>query len=70
VDQVEKMRQEATQGKPQLLIASPEVNTGVLMGYWSIVRVEETGTDFLPGGIPRKIEFRLELSYYGEDLPR
>lgn len=69
VDQVERMRAEAQGGKPLLLIAAPETYTGLLMGYWVITRVEETGTHHLPGGAPRKIEFRLELSYYGEDSP-
>ncbi len=33
-------------------------------------RIEETGTEHLPGGAPRKIDFRLELAFYGEDAPR
>jgi len=68
-DQVARMRSEAGKGAPLLLVAAPEANQGVILGYWVITRIEETGTEHLPGGAPRRIDFRMELGYYGEDSP-
>jgi len=69
-DQVERMRDEAGKGEPLLLVAAPEAHQGVIMGYWVVTRIDETGTEHLPGGTPRRLDFRLELAFYGEDAPR
>lgn len=62
--QVDAMRDAAAQGKPLLLVDS----RGVIWGYWCIEHVRDTQRHFLPGGIPRKIEFTLEMTFYGKTL--
>lgn len=59
--QVDAMRTEAGKGEPLLMVAG----SGEIMGYWCILKVRETSTAFLPGGVPRKIEFSLSLEFYG-----
>ncbi|SIO25626.1 phage tail protein [Halodesulfovibrio marinisediminis] len=62
--QVDAMRELAGSGKPLCLISG----MGDLKGYWCITSVKEKNSDFLQAGIPQKIEFSLELKYYGENL--
>ncbi|NCC97930.1 MAG: phage tail protein [Synergistales bacterium] len=57
--QVESMRKIAETGDPLLLIDS----LGYIYGRWAIQRVEEKSSIFLPGGIPRRIDFSLDLVY-------
>lgn len=64
LNQLPKMREEADKGRPFLLADSLG---RVDYGYWCILQVEEVQTNFLQGGIPRKITFLLTLSAYGED---
>ena len=64
LNQLPKMREEADKGRPFLLADSLG---RVDYGYWCILQVEEVQTNFLQGGIPRKIAFLLTLSGYGED---
>jgi hypothetical protein len=64
LEQVESMRAIAAQGKPQQLVDG----RGKIWGLWCIERIEETRTVFFANGDPRKMEFRLALSNYGEDL--
>ena len=61
--QLDRMREEANAGKPLLMTDS----TGRVWGRWVIRRVEETQRVFSVAGTPRKVEFRLQLSHYGED---
>ena len=63
VDQVQTMAAMGQEGKPFLLVAG----TGDIMGYWVIKTVSETGKTFLNNGQPRRIDFSLSLSYYGEN---
>ncbi|MEZ6852793.1 phage tail protein [Halodesulfovibrio aestuarii] len=68
--QVEAMRREAEKGKPLMLIdlcGLIDANKNAL-GYWCITSIKEKRSDFLPAGIPQKIEFTLELKYYGEKI--
>lgn len=68
--QVEAMRAEAQTGKPLLLVdlfGLAETNRNIL-GYWCITTVKEKASEFLPAGIPQKIEFTLELKYFGEKI--
>lgn len=60
--QVVKMRELAGLGKPLELIDG----FGDLKGFWCITSIKENTSDFLAGGYPQKIEFTLELKYYGE----
>ncbi|MBU2709313.1 phage tail protein [Zooshikella marina] len=62
VDTVEKMAILGRQGKPLLLVAG----TGDLLDYWCITSVEQTNSYLDQQGQPRKINFSLAISYYGE----
>nr|VFK59876.1 MAG: hypothetical protein BECKTC1821F_GA0114240_103817 [Candidatus Kentron sp. TC] len=57
------MRQEASKGDPLLLVAG----TGHVLGRWCITNIEESQDTFLKNGVPHKVEFRLQLTRYGED---
>jgi len=57
------LRDLAATGKAQILVDG----LGNVMGKWTIDRVQETQTVFLEHGQPRKIEFELQLSAYGDD---
>jgi phage protein U len=60
--QVGAMRALAGHGKPLQLLDG----FGNLKGFWCITSIKEKASDFLVGGCPQKIEFTLELKYYGE----
>lgn len=62
--QVDTMRAMAGRAKPLLLVDG----LGNVRGYWCITGVREKTSDFLPAGIPQKIEFTLDLKYFGESL--
>ena len=61
--QVEAMKAEAVRGEPLRLVGG----TGTVFGLWVVLRIRETGSVFLAGGAPRKVDFELSLAYYGED---
>ena len=65
LEQVDGMRAEAGKGKPLRLVDGQGMNHG----FWVIDRIQEDQSRFLPGGVPRKIGFRLQLAYYGESAP-
>jgi len=67
IDQVAAMRKEAAKGNPLLLISAKGMQ-GQILGLWVIQKIEETGTLFLAGGSPRKIEFRMSLQFHGGDV--
>lgn len=55
--QLDRMREIAGQGLPQLLIDG----SGKLLGRWVILSVDEKQSTFAAAGMPRKQEFTLEL---------
>ena len=61
--ELDALRAEAGSGEPLRLT----LGTGEILGLWAIERISSTGSFFLPGGAPRKAEFRLRLAYYGAD---
>jgi uncharacterized protein len=61
--QIERMREQATKGKPLLLVDG----LGFVWGQWVIIRLEEEQSYLLPNGMPRKQTFSLELVEYGRD---
>ncbi len=61
--QVDTMRKEAGAGKPLVLVDG----LGAVWGKWCVEEIGEDFTEFFPGGVPRKIQFRLRLARYGED---
>lgn len=60
--QVEQMRTQAVQGDPLLLVDG----TGRIHGMWIIQDVSEKQPEFFSDGVPRKVEFSLNLRYFGE----
>lgn len=62
--QIDDMRALAGAGDPLLMVDG----YGAIHGYWCISSIRETDRAFIPGGAPQKIEFSLELLYYGESL--
>jgi phage protein U len=62
--QINAMRDSAQRQEPLMLINGQ----GNVLGRFVITQIEETQNTFLADGIPRKIEFRLSLERYGEDL--
>lgn len=62
--QLDAMRALAATGEPQLLVSG----LGDVLGDWVILTVEERHPGpFFERGVPRKVEFRLSLGFYGED---
>jgi len=59
ISQIESMRDIASKGEPLLLIDS----LGHVYGQWAIRRIEEKSSVFLAGGLPRRIDFEIELVY-------
>lgn len=62
--QVNRMRDSASIGEPHLLVDG----SGYVWGKWVIEKIDEQQSYFFEDGRPRKIEFHLELTEYGEDL--
>ena len=60
--QIDRMRTEAGRGEPLLL----SEGTGRVLGTWVIERIEETRRVLDADGAPRRIEFNLKLTRYGE----
>lgn len=61
--QVYAMRIEAGRGRPLMLVDG----MGRIWNRWVINQIEETQSVFDSDGRPRSVEFRLQLSRYGED---
>ncbi|MES9873170.1 MAG: phage tail protein [Candidatus Sedimenticola sp. 6PFRAG7] len=61
--QLESMRSEAGKGVPMILVDG----TGRIWQQWVIKQVEETQRLLFNDGTPSKIEFRMQLTRYGED---
>jgi len=62
---IENLAAAAAQGKPLQLVSG----TGSIMGFWCIESLQETRKVLFPDGTPRKIEFSIKLTYYGERYP-
>lgn len=61
--QINAMRKEADKGKPLILVDG----TGKVWGKWCIVKAHERQSQFLPNGVPLKMDFDLSLEEYGPD---
>ena len=62
--QLDQLRELAALGEPQLLTDG----RGKVWGKWCVESVDETQTVFFANGAPRKIEFNLSISSYGDEL--
>jgi phage protein U len=63
VGQLDTMRTLAGEGKPLQLVDG----LGRVLGPFCITRVTESQSNYVGPGIPRRVDFTLELSRYGED---
>ena len=63
LDQLNQLRTLAAQGKPQILVDQ----YGYISGKWCIESVDETQSGFFKDGAPRKQQFSIKLTTYGED---
>ena len=57
------MREQADKGEALILTDS----NGTVWGKWCIVSIEETWSDLMADGKPRRITFRLTLREYGDE---
>jgi phage protein U len=64
IDHLKRLRDMAATGKPQRLIYA-DTEIGQNLGHWIIQKIKETRSIFYGDGIPRRIEFSLELEFYG-----
>lgn len=62
--QINSMREMAGEGEPLSLIDGQ----GNVLGRYCITKIEETQSDLVLNGLPRKQVFKLELQSYGEDM--
>lgn len=60
---VDGLRRLADQGRPQRMVDG----RGTILGRWVIERVEEKQSVFADAGVPRKVEFTLNLRRYHGD---
>ncbi len=60
--QMDAMRTEANKGKPLMFVDG----TGLVWGDFCITEISETQTVFFSNGLPRKVDFRLSLTRYGD----
>lgn len=63
--QITEMESLAAKGQPLLMVAG----TGDILGYWCITSISATDSALFADGVPRKQDFQLALSYYGERYP-
>jgi len=61
--QIDAMRAEADKGEKLRLADSK----GIFWGHFVIKRISETRSQPISTGQPRRIEFRIELTHYGDD---
>lgn len=59
------LRQAAAAGAPLVVTDA----TGAVYGKWCVVSVEESRSGLYADGAPRKVEWTVELSHYGDDAP-
>ena len=64
LDQVKKMRAQASLGVPLPLIDG----LGKVWGLWALEQISERQSIFMPRGAPKRIEFDLRLSRYDGGL--
>lgn len=63
LEQMAELRESADEGEPLTLVDGRGNN----LGEWVIKQIKETESNYVGEGIPRKIDFSLDLESYGED---
>lgn len=66
--QIGRLRTLADTGEPQPLVYAFD-NVGQYCGRWCVTEISESRTVFFDNGAPKKIEFTVQLTEYGEDGP-
>jgi len=64
IDHLKKLREMAAAGRPHRLVYA-DTQLGENMGLWKIDRIKESRSIFYGDGIPRRVEFTLDLEFYG-----
>lgn len=64
LDQISTLRGEAERGEPMLLVTG----RGEVLDRWVITFIGEEQSVFFSDGTPKKMEFRLTLQQYGEEI--
>ncbi len=67
LSQLQKLREMASKGQP-LRLSMADVKLGQNLGRWIILSIKETRTIMFGDGLPRKIEFTIEMETY-EPIP-
>lgn len=63
MSQIEKMHDAAKDGEPLSLIDG----NGTNLGKFCVTKLTDTRQNFIGEGLPRKIQFQMELQSYGEN---
>ena len=63
LEQIAEMKGEADEAEPLTLVDGQGNN----LGTWVIKKISETQSNYFRDGIPKKIDFSLDLEKYGED---
>ena len=63
LDQIKKLREEADEGKPLTLVDGRGNN----LGKFCVKSINETESAYTGPGLPRRIDFSLDLESYGDD---
>jgi phage protein U len=63
-DQLKVLRDMASSGKPQRLIYA-DTKVGENLGLWIVRKIKEGRSIFIGEGVPLRVEFTLELEFYG-----
>lgn len=64
-ESLQAMRNESMLGFPRPFITG----YGEYQGLWCIKKIKDVQTHYWPDGSPRKVEFTIDLTHYGSDLP-
>ena len=62
--QIDNMKTEADVGEPLTLVDG----LGYNLGRWVIKKITDTESNYVGEGLPRRVDFSLDLEAYGEDL--
>ncbi|MDQ3235521.1 MAG: phage tail protein [Pseudobdellovibrionaceae bacterium] len=65
IDHLKKLRDMAATGQPVRLIYA-DTKIGENLGFWIIHKIKETRSIFYADGIPKRIEFSIELEAYAQ----
>ncbi|HYX32205.1 MAG TPA: phage tail protein [Oligoflexus sp.] len=65
IDHLKKLRDMAAAGKPQRLVYA-DTKLGENLGLWIILKIKETRTILHADGIPKRIEFSIDLEAYAQ----